>query len=162
MGGSSSSGSGYEVTITLTGSHEQIRSGMTAKCSIIIKEASDVYAVPYDAIQTNSEGNDVIYVKDSSGERKEVTVEKGMESDYYVEVSSDELSEGMSVIIPSDEISGDSSDSNESGGLGFMLGGDGGAPDGFPGGSGNMPDFSGSGGPPSFSGGSGGPPGFGG
>jgi hypothetical protein len=100
---SSSSDDGYEVIITLKNNNNNIRSGMTAKCSIIINEATDVYAVPYDAIHTNSNNNDVIYVKDSSGKQKEIEVTKGMESDYYVEISSSELSEGLEVIIPSDE-----------------------------------------------------------
>ncbi|MEE3467247.1 MAG: efflux RND transporter periplasmic adaptor subunit [Eubacterium sp.] len=148
MGGSSSSSSGYEVVIKLKAGNDQIRSGMTAKCSIIINEASDVYAVPYDAIHTNSSNEDVIYVKDSSGSQKEIKVTKGMESDYYVEVSSSELSDGLSVIIPSDESTATgSSDEDSSGdGFGFMMGGG-----SFPGGgSGGPPsDFSGSGGPSS-------------
>ncbi len=153
MGGSSSSSSsGYEVTIKLNAGNDKIRSGMTAKCSIIINEAKDVYAVPYDAIHTNSNNEDVIYVKDSSGSmasggsQKEIKVTKGMESDYYVEVSSSELSDGLSVIIPSDESTATgSSDSDNSGdGFGFMMGGG-----SFPGsGSGGFPG-SGSGGPPS-------------
>ncbi len=122
---SSSSGSGYEVIITLKNANEKLRSGMTAKCSIITKEVSDVLAVPYDAIHTNSDNKDVIYVKDSSGNRSEVEITKGMESDYYVEVSGEGLSEGMSVIIPSDEVSTDSSKSDDSSdsGFGFMMGG---------------------------------------
>ena len=141
MGSSSSSSSsdGYEVVITLTGSNENIRSGMTAKCSIIINEARDVYAVPYDAVHTNSNNEDVIYVKDSTGARKEIVVTKGMESDYYVEVSASELTEGLDVIIPSDEVSASSSEDSSSGDFSFMMGG------GMPGG-GSMP--SSNGGPP--------------
>ncbi len=148
---SSSSGSGYEVIITLKNANEKLRSGMTAKCSIITKEASDVLAVPYDAIHTNSDNKDVIYIKDSSGNRSEVEVTKGMESDYYVEVSGEGLSEGMSVIIPSDEVSTNSSKSDDSSDseFGFMMGGGDMPSGGFPGGGSN-------GGPPSggFPGGS--------
>ncbi len=107
---SSSSSTGYEVRIQIKEKNDNIRIGMTAKCSIVLEEAADVYAVPYDAIHTNSNGGNVIYVKDSSsGSRKEVTVTKGMESDYYVEVSGSDLSEGLQVIIPSDETSAGSS-----------------------------------------------------
>ncbi len=122
---SSSSGDGYEVIITLKNNNNNIRSGMTAKCSIIISEATDVYAVPYDAIHTNSNNNDVIYVKESSGKQKEIEVTKGMESDYYVEISSSELSEGLEVIIPSDETSEKTSGSDDDSkdGFGFMMGG---------------------------------------
>lgn len=101
---SSSSSSGYEVTIKVKDSNDKLRVGMTAKCSIILKEAKDVYAVPYDAIHTNNSGDSVIYVQDGTS-KKEVTVTKGMESDYYVAVSGDDLSEGLNVIIPSDSTS---------------------------------------------------------
>lgn len=111
--GTSSGSSGYEVRIRIKDTNESIRIGMTAKCSIVLEEAADVYAVPYDAIHTNSNGDNVIYVKDSaSSSQKEVTVTKGMESDYYVEVSGDGLSEGLQVIIPSDATSSGSSDSD--------------------------------------------------
>ena len=109
----SSSSSGYEVHIRLTKPEKELRAGMTAKCSIVLKEASDVYAVPYDAIHKSSSG-EVIYVWDSdTGSQKEVAVTKGMESDYYVEVEGEELSEGMQVILPSD-VMGENSSEEES------------------------------------------------
>lgn len=126
LSSSSSSSSGYEVTIKVKDSNDKLRVGMTAKCSIILKEAKDVYAVPYDAIHTNNSGDSVIYVQDGTS-KKEVTVTKGMESDYYVAVSGDGLSEGLKVIIPSDSTSSSSSkDSSDSSGLSGMLGGGGG------------------------------------
>lgn len=146
---SSSSSSGYEVTIKVKDSNDKLRVGMTAKCSIILKEAKDVYAVPYDAIHTNNSGDSVIYVQDGTS-KKEVTVTKGMESDYYVAVSGDGLSEGLNVIIPSDSTSASSSkDSSDSSGLSGMLGGGGGQ------GGGNM-----GGGAPSGGGPGGGGPGM--
>lgn len=123
----SSSGDGYEVTIALTSDDDRLKMGLTAKCSIILEEADDVFAVPYDAIHKNSSGEDVIYVTqsnsgtqtdasdrqaDTSADYQEIPVTKGMESDYYVEITGDSLSEGMSVIIPTDETSS-SSDSEE-------------------------------------------------
>ena len=146
---SSSSSSGYEVTIKVKDSNDKLRVGMTAKCSIILKEAKDVYAVPYDAIHTNNSGDSVIYVQDGTS-KKEVTVTKGMESDYYVAVSGDGLSEGLKVIIPSDSTSSSSSkDSSDSSSLSGMLGGGGGQ------GGGNM-----GGGAPSGGGPGGGGPGM--
>ena len=147
---SSSSSSGYEVRIKITDKNDTLRSGMTAKCSIILEEASDVYAVPYDAIQTDSSGNNVIYVKDSSGTKKEISVTKGMESDYYVEITGDDLEEGLSVIIPTDATSSSSksdSDSSSSGALDSLMGG-GGKSDfgGNGGGGGGMPAGGGPGG----------------
>ena len=114
-GSSSTSSSGYEVKIKINKKNSALRIGMTAKCSIILEEADDVYAVPYDAIHTNSNDENVIYVKDTStGTKSEITVTKGMESDYYVEISGDGLSEGLQVIIPTDKTESSSSSSDDS------------------------------------------------
>lgn len=119
MGSTASSSSGYEVRIRVKTSNEKLRVGMTAKCSIILEEASDVYAVPYDAIHTNTNGESVLYVQDSSGTRSEVAVTKGMESDYYVEVSGGDLSEGLQILIPTDETSSGAEGKNDSSGSGL-------------------------------------------
>lgn len=119
---SSGSASGYEVRIQVKKANDKLRIGMTAKCSIILKEASDVYAVPYDAVHTNTSGDTVLYVMDDNGMRSEVEVTKGMESDYYVEVSGDGLSENLQVIIPTDEPS-TSTDTSESDSFDGLMGG---------------------------------------
>ena len=46
MTSSESSSDGYEVRIQILKENKNLRVGMTAKCSIILEEASDVYAVP--------------------------------------------------------------------------------------------------------------------
>lgn len=97
MGGSSSSAT-YKIQISLTEANERLRVGMTAKTSIILSSAKDVLAVPYDYVQTDEEGNSYVEVMDSDSGQKKVTVTKGMESDYYVEIQSDELTEGMTVV----------------------------------------------------------------
>lgn len=108
---SGSSGSSYEVRIQMKSSHEKLRIGMTAKCSIVLKEVEDVFAVPYDALHKNKSGDTVLYVTDGRGTRSEIVVSKGMESDYYVEVSGEGLSENLQVIIPTD-VSGMSEDAS--------------------------------------------------
>ena len=141
MAGSETS-SGYEVDIKITTSDERLRIGLTAKCSIILEEADDVFAVPYDAIHEDQSGNSVIYVKDGTSKNelstentqgsdnmqqnnssyKEVQVTKGMESDYYVEISGSDLTEGMEVIIPTDATS-TSIDDSSSNDFSSMFGG---------------------------------------
>lgn len=142
---SSTSGSdGYEVQIAVKTEDERLRMGLTAKCSIILEEAEDVFAVPYDAVHEAEDGTNFIYVREdgtqSSGAEQEsdiasedteevrgrtgteqkqegstavrkITVTKGMESDYYVAIESDELEEGMQVVMETD-VTADSSDSN--------------------------------------------------
>lgn len=149
MTSSESSSDGYEVRIQILKENKNLRVGMTAKCSIILEEASDVYAVPYDAIHQNTSGDSVIYVKDSStNTKKEITVTKGMESDYYVEVTGDGLSEGLMVILPSDTTSSKSSSDSDksSSGLSDMMGGmSGGGRGGASGGNGGGPSGGGPG-----------------
>ncbi|MDE7053009.1 MAG: efflux RND transporter periplasmic adaptor subunit, partial [Lachnospiraceae bacterium] len=186
-----SSSSGYEVEIAINTKDERLRMGMTARCSIILEEAKDVFAVPYDAIHENQDGTNVIYVEDISARDKgmdnngiqgngmagaygkempdqdvqereiteesgntqdsngyrEIEVTKGMESDYYVEISGDGLSEGLRVIIPTDsDISDGNEDTNQDTdsinlpGMGGMPGGMPGG--GFSGGMGNRKNFS--------------------
>lgn len=104
----SSTSSGYEVKIDVKTEDERLRMGLTAKCSIVLEEVQDVYAVPYDAIHENSNGSSVVYVSEKTEEGKsftEIPVEKGMESDYYVEISGDQLREGMQILIPTDAVS---------------------------------------------------------
>lgn len=107
----SSTNSGYEVKIDVKTEDERLRMGLTAKCSIVLEEVRDVYAVPYDAVHENSNGTSVVYVSEKASEGKsftEIPVEKGMESDYYVEISGDQLREGMQILIPTDAVSDNS------------------------------------------------------
>lgn len=65
--GTSTSGSGYEVKIAVKTNDERLKMGLTAKCSIILEEADNVYAVPYDAVHENSDGTTVVYVSEGNG-----------------------------------------------------------------------------------------------
>lgn len=96
--GSASGTASYAVEITIKEPQEKLRAGITASVSIALEESPDTLAVPYDCVQTNEKGESVIYV-DDNGEKKEVIVETGIETDYYTEVKSDELSEGMTVYL---------------------------------------------------------------
>ncbi|MCR5798258.1 MAG: efflux RND transporter periplasmic adaptor subunit [Eubacterium sp.] len=131
-GTSSGTTSGYEVKIKVKSKDKRLRLGLTAKCSIVKEEVKDVFAVPYDAIHEDSSGNSVIYAivsDDKTNKSQEIQVTKGMESDYYVEISGEDLQEGMKVIIPSDETSKSSddedSDSDKNNGIFGNMGGGG-------------------------------------
>ena len=141
--GSSSGTASYEIQITLKEAQDKLKAGMTASVSIALEESKDALAVPYDCVQTNANGDSVIYV-DDNGEKKEVKVETGIETDYYTEVKSDELSEGMTVYLstPLQQSTGEdgteSIDSQDA--VIFDMGGSGGGGDaGGPGG-GGAPD----------------------
>ena len=143
--GSASGTASYEIQITINEPQDKLRSGMTASVSIALEESKDTLAVPYDCVQTNEAGESVIYV-DDNGERKEVAVETGIETDYYIEVSSDEISEGMTVylstlLVQSGAGAGTEGGTEEEGTGLFETGGDmgGGMPSGGGGGMGGAP-----------------------
>lgn len=75
---------------------------------------------------------------------RQIAVTKGMETDYYVEISGDDLEEGLEVVMPTDKVSDKSSSSDSQSGFGSMNGMGGGMPDsGGMGGSGNKGGFGG-------------------
>ena len=139
MTSSGSSSDGYEVQIALKTTDERLKLGLTARCSIVEEEAADVFAVPYDAISQNTSGESVINVSEGENgnvSKKQIVVTKGMESDYYVEVQSDELTEGMKVLIPTDSTSDSTSEESGNDSLGGFLGEGGGMQGGSGGGPG--------------------------
>lgn len=107
MTSSGSSNVTYEIKVTLNNDNERIRLGMSAKMSIVTDEVKNVFAVPYDAIQENESGDKVVYAISQNSDReetsrKEIKVEIGLESSYYIEITGSELEEGMSIYVPID------------------------------------------------------------
>lgn len=163
--GSSTGTTAYPVEISIKNADEKLRIGMTAETSVLTETVSDALAVPYDCIEEKENGESVIYVmdsmepkgsvsddatgkeaKDAAGRternRKEIVVQTGLETDYYTEIISDEITEGMKVIVPNSitESGKESGKSDQTGidfggGMGDERGGFGnGAPKGGPGG----------------------------
>ncbi len=98
MGMSSSSGDvSFPAEITIEGTTHGLLIGMNARADVILSRKDNVFTVPYDAVGTNENGEKVVYVQDT--ENKEVftpvVVTTGMETDYYIEISSEKLSAGM-------------------------------------------------------------------
>ena len=94
----------------------------------------------------DSDGKEDSAKSSSRAQTRQVTVTKGMETDYYVEISGDDLQEGLEVVVPTDKVSSGSDSSSDKssnalGGMGGMNGG--GMPDG-----GNMGGKGGFGGGP--------------
>lgn len=106
-GAGSSGGAKYKVEISINSINERLRIGMTAKLSIITEEAENALTIPYDAIEEKEDGKNVIKILEEDGvSQKEIEVTKGLESDYYTEIKSDKIKEGMKVVVP-DSGSGD-------------------------------------------------------
>ena len=86
-----------KVKIKLTDNDERLRVGMTAKASVVLDSVSNVFAVPYDCVQEKDDGSFFINEILEDGTKKEIPVKKGLESDYYVEITGEGLKDGMTV-----------------------------------------------------------------
>ena len=98
-----------KVTIPKPGS---LRVGMNTRMDIVLEEKENVFRVPFDAVHTAEDESLYItaVVPNESGEKnaapyvtKNIPVTTGMETDFYVEILSDELEEGMQIIPSGDE-----------------------------------------------------------
>ncbi|MBR4707748.1 MAG: efflux RND transporter periplasmic adaptor subunit [Pseudobutyrivibrio sp.] len=87
----------YKVKIKLTDNDERLRVGMTAKASVVLDSVSNVFAAPYDCVQEKDDGTFFINEILEDGTKKEIPVKKGLESDYYVEITGEGLKDGMTV-----------------------------------------------------------------
>ena len=95
--GSSSTG-GFACEATVTDADTGLLIGMNAKVNIILSSEDNVFVVPIDAVGTDEGGSSIVYVKtDGSGTFAPVQVTTGEENDYYIEISGDDLTEGMQV-----------------------------------------------------------------
>lgn len=117
----------FLVTVEIVSPAGRLAIGMSTKMNIIVLSKDNVFAVPYDAVVTNGQGQQVVYVVDTSAPasgapasgapapapgspaksgpvdetalpRREIVVETGLETDYYIEIISDQLEEGMEVL----------------------------------------------------------------
>ena len=107
MGGSN--GATFKIQVAISTQNDRLRIGMTARISIITENKENVWAVPYDAIQGKEDGTKFIEIllEQDEGEKKqedikkqEIVITTGIEGNYYEEIISDELNEGMKIIIP--------------------------------------------------------------
>ena len=143
VGTYSSSGSTFGATVEFENDGD-IKIGMTASCTVILEEATDVIAVPIEAVYDTDDGRYVVCVNED-GTTENVTVETGISDDSYVEITSG-LSGGETIKITttvtvSTSSSDDTSDSESS----FMSMGGGTGDMSSMGGTGDMSDFSGGG-----------------
>ena len=140
----SSSGTSFTVTIGFE-NDGSIKLGMSASCTIIIEELTDVIAVPIEAVETDGDTKYVVVV-DDDGETTQVEIETGSSDDEYVEVTSG-LEGGETIQITTtttQSTSSSSSDDSSEAGMESMMGG--GDMEGFSGGSMEMPSGDASGG----------------
>jgi RND family efflux transporter MFP subunit len=85
----------FEVKAILTNPSQGITSGSMAKIKVVM-DRRDAVGVPRQSIILKTDGN-VIFIADGT-KAKMVSIEKGLETDGWVEVKSDKIKEGQSVI----------------------------------------------------------------
>ncbi len=124
-----SSGVKYEVRVNVLTPCEDLKLDMTAKIEIICEKSEGVLAVPTEAIQEDEDGNFFVEILDKgepidtskmltdpesiskedteklqSGEKNyeshNVYITKGLEGDYYTEISGEGLEVGMRIVVP--------------------------------------------------------------
>ena len=100
---------GFSAEVTVNSPDSGLLIGLSAQVEIILSEEEGVFSVPYDAVETDEDGQSVVYARSSEDEDwQAVPVTTGMETDYYVAISGEGLAEGMQVRVPIGE--GESTD----------------------------------------------------
>ncbi|WP_276870267.1 efflux RND transporter periplasmic adaptor subunit [Anaerotruncus massiliensis (ex Togo et al. 2019)] len=79
-----------------------LRVGMNVRLNIVTQKKENVWAVPFEAVGTDAQGQSVVYVAKPNEEgamiATAVPVTTGMETDFYLEISSDGLADGDQVL----------------------------------------------------------------
>jgi hypothetical protein len=105
----------YNILIDILTPNNDLKMDMTAKIVIITDSKEKCKCIPIDAFQEEEESGrfyveiydptdptKMTVTEDGKIEYEKLYVEKGMESDYYAEVISNDLTEGTQVVIPSE------------------------------------------------------------
>lgn len=88
----------YIIEAKLINPSERLRLGMNAKTRLILEQRDGVFAVPYTCLKKDENQKNYIQVLEN-GEVRNILVEKGLETDYYIEIKSSELKENMQIVI---------------------------------------------------------------
>ena len=79
-----------------------LKVGSTAQVYIIVEEVHDSWAVSYNAVLESDDGRELILVKETDENGlvtiREIPVTVGVQSDFLVQIQSQELREGMEVV----------------------------------------------------------------
>lgn len=92
----------FKATVNVLSAGTDLRIGANTRLTIILEKKENVYYVPYDAVASNYSGESVVYTAEADDQgryiARQIPVTTGMETDFYVEINSTELTEGMMVI----------------------------------------------------------------
>ena len=116
----------YAVTVTLSGSTDAVRSGMSANVAVTTASATGVIAVPAIALNGTT-GNYSVRVLDAAGQVQTVPVDVGLTTSTLAEIKSG-LTEGQTVITGTTAARNSTTTTNTGGFGAFPVGGGGRAP----------------------------------
>ena len=85
----------FEIKATLSNPPQGVTSGAMAKIKVVM-DRRDAAGVPRQAVIKRAEGS-VVFLADGD-KAKMVSIEKGLETDGWVEIKSDKIKEGQSII----------------------------------------------------------------
>ena len=94
----------FEAEVQVNDADSGLRIGMNTRLTVLLEERSDVYGVPYDSVVAKADGSEVVYAVEPSSEKEgsyvvtEVPVTTGLETDFYIEVSGDGITDGLSIV----------------------------------------------------------------
>lgn len=94
----------FEAEVQVNEADSGLRIGMNTRLTVLLEERSDVYGVPYDSVVEKADGSEVVYAVELSSEKEgsyvvtEVPVTTGLETDFYIEVSGDGITDGLSIV----------------------------------------------------------------
>jgi multidrug efflux pump subunit AcrA (membrane-fusion protein) len=100
----------FAVTVAVLSPVENLKIGMSISADVITGSADNVFAVPFDAVVKNADGQSVVYAVEMSevlggrpaltanSQRTEIAVTTGLETDYYIEINGEGLKSGMMIL----------------------------------------------------------------
>ena len=98
----------FEAQVKIVSKQTDLKIGMNTRLSVILEKKDHVYSVPYDAIVTDANGENFVFIAMESSHSagaaqnkqvaKQINVSTGIETDFLIEISSPDLVDGIKVV----------------------------------------------------------------
>ena len=99
----------FECEVDIKDTSSDLKIGMNARVNIVTDSKDNVKAVPYEAVLSDELNQSYVYIAEVANKdtytAKRINVTLGLETDFMVEILSDELQEGNLVIISPELVS---------------------------------------------------------
>lgn len=92
----------FDIEAVVEEKNDQLRANVTVNLDVLVAQATNVLAVPYEALITN--GDRTMLMVQQGEDFMPIPVSQGVKGDLYVEVSSPELENGSVIQIPSTSV----------------------------------------------------------